>query len=104
AYDGIRDYKVTGVQTCALPIYEQRVPRPFHVLEQQGRPAGANRPLRQRGDLQHRIDLSRHAPQLATRFQVADEAGQIVPRRGDRSEERRGGKGGRTRWATEKYR
>src|SRR5688500_19947091 len=22
AEDGIRDYKVTGVQTCALPIYE----------------------------------------------------------------------------------
>src|SRR5256885_6595697 len=24
AEDGIRDYKVTGVQTCALPIYELR--------------------------------------------------------------------------------
>src|ERR1039457_5513316 len=24
AEDGIRDYKVTGVQTCALPIYAQR--------------------------------------------------------------------------------
>src|SRR5256885_11890395 len=24
AEDGIRDYKVTGVQTCALPIYEGR--------------------------------------------------------------------------------
>src|ERR1039457_4019349 len=23
AEDGIRDYKVTGVQTCALPIYEE---------------------------------------------------------------------------------
>src|SRR5256885_11917412 len=23
AEDGIRDYKVTGVQTCALPIYNQ---------------------------------------------------------------------------------
>src|ERR1022692_4817677 len=23
AEDGIRDYKVTGVQTCALPIYER---------------------------------------------------------------------------------
>src|SRR5205807_2856319 len=22
--DGIRDYKVTGVQTCALPIYQER--------------------------------------------------------------------------------
>ena len=24
AEDGIRDYKVTGVQTCALPIYDTR--------------------------------------------------------------------------------
>src|SRR5205807_2948623 len=24
AEDGIRDYKVTGVQTCALPIYNKR--------------------------------------------------------------------------------
>src|SRR5205807_7492125 len=24
AEDGIRDYKVTGVQTCALPIFTQR--------------------------------------------------------------------------------
>src|SRR5256885_5915557 len=26
AEDGIRDYKVTGVQTCALPISECRIP------------------------------------------------------------------------------
>src|SRR2546426_12569769 len=26
AEDGIRDYKVTGVQTCALPIYRERPP------------------------------------------------------------------------------
>src|SRR2546426_4100448 len=25
AEDGIRDYKVTGVQTCALPIYQPRM-------------------------------------------------------------------------------
>src|SRR5688500_20403143 len=25
AEDGIRDYKVTGVQTCALPIYSSRL-------------------------------------------------------------------------------
>src|ERR1022692_5257016 len=25
AEDGIRDYKVTGVQTCALPIYARKV-------------------------------------------------------------------------------
>src|SRR2546426_4935138 len=27
AEDGIRDYKVTGVQTCALPIWSRRGPR-----------------------------------------------------------------------------
>src|SRR5256885_10027496 len=27
AEDGIRDYKVTGVQTCALPICRQRIAR-----------------------------------------------------------------------------
>src|SRR5256885_4517699 len=26
AEDGIRDYKVTGVQTCALPIWQRAVP------------------------------------------------------------------------------
>src|ERR1039457_3250183 len=28
AEDGIRDYKVTGVQTCALPIYSERASGP----------------------------------------------------------------------------
>src|SRR5688500_20401215 len=36
AEDGIRDYKVTGVQTCALPIWPARRrrlrPRPEHLL------------------------------------------------------------------------
>src|SRR6266446_7741904 len=32
AEDGIRDYKVTGVQTCALPISEQRSGEPAAVL------------------------------------------------------------------------
>src|SRR5205807_5386703 len=37
AEDGIRDYKVTGVQTCALPIFRSRRPekpvRPVSFLE-----------------------------------------------------------------------
>src|SRR5256885_1136313 len=42
AEDGIRDYKVTGVQTCALPISHAEVRRPFvrgahHHLEDAGR-------------------------------------------------------------------
>src|SRR5256885_7334217 len=42
AEDGIRDYKVTGVQTCALPIWQvtiagetHRVPEPFLVMATQ---------------------------------------------------------------------
>src|SRR5256885_12793012 len=31
AEDGIRDYKVTGVQTCALPIYADGVSGVFQV-------------------------------------------------------------------------
>src|SRR2546426_12694285 len=31
AEDGIRDYKVTGVQTCALPIYGLMGRTPAHV-------------------------------------------------------------------------
>src|SRR2546426_5319626 len=41
AEDGIRDYKVTGVQTCALPIYVE-------VEEQRRRPAGPDRQVRRR--------------------------------------------------------
>src|SRR6266446_6247212 len=39
AEDGIRDYKVTGVQTCALPIFQaasaadHNQPRPWMILE-----------------------------------------------------------------------
>ena len=32
AEDGIRDYDVTGVQTCALPIYQRQVQRHDHDL------------------------------------------------------------------------
>src|SRR6266566_7788688 len=43
AEDGIRDYKVTGVQTCALPIWLFRSPRsgggehPWALLQHRGR-------------------------------------------------------------------
>src|SRR5215467_9345256 len=32
AEDGIRDYKVTGVQTCALPIFARRPPGALRAL------------------------------------------------------------------------
>src|SRR6266446_9881932 len=33
AEDGIRDYKVTGVQTCALPIYPELRELQYQILE-----------------------------------------------------------------------
>src|SRR2546422_3354143 len=41
AEDGIRDVAVTGVQTCALPIY--RRPRPLRLLQPVSDPPGPGR-------------------------------------------------------------
>src|SRR5205085_5955727 len=85
AEDGIRDLTVTGVQTCALPIY---------------RPDGRVLPGRQAGP--NPLDPRRRA---ARRGQpaAAAQAGRRARRRrrGDRSEERRVGKEWRARWARE---
>src|SRR5262249_57177342 len=84
--DGIRDWSVTGVQTCALPISQGRDRRRRQGrgvrLRQHGAPAsaGQSRQERTRG---------------AVRTQPALRAGKARPRRraGDpRSEERRVGK------------
>src|SRR5256885_10526967 len=40
AEDGIRDYKVTGVQTCALPIWRQRAARARGCRDGVGSPPG----------------------------------------------------------------
>src|SRR5256885_11049103 len=51
AEDGIRDYKVTGVQTCALPISrglgqrQRTVQRRARPVGQRGQPAGVARGL-----------------------------------------------------------
>src|SRR5256885_10898047 len=55
AEDGIRDYKVTGVQTCALPILGQLVPE--HLL-----PVEAARRRRARGDHLAEADPERTQP------------------------------------------
>src|SRR5256885_3718856 len=89
AEDGIRDYKVTGVQTCALPILREPAIQPPHgghaaVADRVRRePRGAGlpgaprlRPLPQlrtavvrgyesRGDLRAPLLVSREHPQLA---------------------------------------
>src|SRR5256885_11069863 len=85
AEDGIRDYKVTGVQTCALPIYIARIAAG-------GIPAAAEERLR---------TLGAEAGQAFTSDLSVPEFG-LVRRAGlepIRSEERRVGKEGRSRWA-----
>src|SRR5256885_2649575 len=71
AEDGIRDYKVTGVQTCALPISA--------VVQRQHSAAEDSVVLR---DHIGNLDVPRSAN-----------------RRGERSEERRVGKECRSRWS-----
>src|SRR5688500_19068731 len=74
AEDGIRDYKVTGVQTCALPIYRQ------------GRRAGGP----------GADDVQQDVGRVPARGRPAPLRGGRARRR--RSEERRVGKEGRWRW------
>src|SRR5256885_8548425 len=73
AEDGIRDYKVTGVQTCALPIFPGPTVTRAHTHQETERPL-------------HRPALNYH------RFVIEG-------RRSRRSEERRVGKECRSRWS-----
>src|SRR2546426_4966073 len=75
AEDGIRDYKVTGVQTCALPIY-----------------AVAHRNLR----LRARVGRITGGGLLRGRGRRGEGG---AKRTSDRSEERRVGKECRSRWS-----
>src|SRR5256885_11915170 len=86
AEDGIRDYKVTGVQTCALPIFRGRV---VDVLGQRFRARAEIRVVVcEIGLLADHADL-----QIAGAPALAD------ARVEHRSEERRVGKECRSRWS-----
>src|SRR2546426_5128654 len=80
AEDGIRDYKVTGVQTCALPILALPV-----VAEGATAPVAAAR-----GEV--RQDPDRH--EVAVQREPVE-----IRQRQCRSEERRVGKECRSRWS-----
>src|SRR5256885_7806140 len=88
AEDGIRDYKVTGVQTCALPISRAA------DASLGGDHAARSVPDADRAPAQpvasHRAGAA-HLPLAET----AEEAGRVVAR----SEERRVGKECRSRWS-----
>src|SRR5690606_39513504 len=92
AEDGIRDFHVTGVQTCALPIWilvdhaemwPLRPPRPFG----DGILAGAV----------PRLSVEAHLAAIRPDEAQCDPRRRRLARAG-RSEERRVGKGGRSRW------
>src|SRR5256885_7596022 len=79
AEDGIRDYKVTGVQTCALPISDG----PVADVTQPSQVAIGRR------DRAVRV----------SRLEVFNRIGTFERRRRQRSEERRVGKECRSRWS-----
>src|SRR5256885_2857260 len=95
AEDGMRDYKVTGVQTCALPISRVRL-----------RPDGeevalARQPVRgERGGGRLEHDADRHPLGDVRSFAHQLLADRLDLRLGlARSEERRVGKECRSRWS-----
>src|SRR5207249_5874998 len=92
AEDGIRDRNVTGVQTCALPIYDERCCRP----------ARGRGPRRDRDRLR-RAPRARLARARGGQARPRRTAARLQSTRGGgsraRSEERRVGKEGRSWWA-----
>src|SRR5690606_41007911 len=95
AEDGIRDFHVTGVQTCALPIFlnlERRAGAAFKVEDRQLLKLPHFKDLLDRADrpagLQHLFD---HVDELRPAMRADDD---VDP--GDRSEGRRAGKGVRS--------
>src|SRR2546430_11755872 len=88
AEDGIRDLTVTGVQTCALPIYAA-------VRADADHPVGALASRIARARLVLRVD---HRTQLGGRL-VLRKIDLHVLKKGYRSEERRVGKECRSRWS-----
>src|SRR5205807_4391941 len=98
AEDGIRDYKVTGVQTCALPILE----------------AGDLRQIGFSPDAHRAAGLKIAAAEQRAILLFFEFGGELMPilgiengpvgrdwQRGLRSEERRVGKEGRCGWAVD---
>src|SRR5256885_12318557 len=90
AEDGIRDYKVTGVQTCALPIY---VPGEYYFRYDE---FGADTEVPPHSHSWGHLNYTPHGSMCM------DTAGQhwVSPAQyGVRSEERRVGKECRSRWS-----
>src|SRR5205807_6635554 len=98
--DGIRDYKVTGVQTCALPISLSvvkgvRLQAIFHMAGFVGQGAPVFE-IREAGGNATDLLISNNHLGRALAECLGDH--DIVLMRGHRSEERRVGKGCRSWW------
>src|SRR5256885_5009619 len=89
AEDGIRDYKVTGVQTCALPIL---LVRQLQVSYRIAYRVGRLLPGLQRGEIELGLNIDEFA--LAVGVAALGSREHFV-----RSEERRVGKECRSRWS-----
>src|SRR5207249_8054503 len=95
AEDGIRDRNVTGVQTCALPIFQPQAVSPkgaqglMQLMPATARDLGVADPFDPAANLD---GGSRYLSSLVARYD-----GDLT--KALRSEERRVGKEGRTRWA-----
>src|SRR5690606_39847861 len=85
AEDGIRDFHVTGVQTCALPIYNPSLASPQTVVHDLVLPAGRCYVVAALAPATADLNLTVLAPN-----------GRAIAH--DRSEERRVGKGCSQRW------
>src|SRR5260370_16318303 len=88
AEDGIRDSSVTGVQTCALPILEAAESAEAEM---------AKSTTLVGGDREAQSFLSPETLRLAI-SESAEDAGEVLAY-ATRSEERRVGKEGRSRWS-----
>src|SRR5690606_39812601 len=99
AEDGIRDFHVTGVQTCALPIWKtakDKLPTP-----------GGRSILSVRAYLPRRETTMATGPSTAPEtFDRSEAMSAILAQNwwAIRSEERRVGKEGRARWSAARYR
>src|SRR5256885_4140954 len=87
AEDGIRDYKVTGVQTCALPILRPEKPGRTKRLRRGSRMGGLEAVIA-RGASGRKSDVNKRRPSLELVMSVTV-----------RSEERRVGEECRSRWS-----
>src|SRR5690606_40655555 len=95
AEDGIRDFHVTGVQTCALPIYDEwqtETPNNVDLALQIAKMKADS--LREVGE-----DLKLNCP-LAGSYWNDDDKDYTIATNWSRSEERRVGKECRSRWST----